>query len=98
MARSRHSIEQKLSALQMMKEEIYTWKEIMEAHDVSRDTLQLWKVKFETDGIDALKESKTWRPYTKEQKIAAVRDYLGGLTKLETLSKHQISNWSVLHK
>lgn len=98
MARSRHSIEQKLSALRMMEEETYTWKEIMETHDVSKDALRVWKVKFETGGIDALKESRTWRPYTKDQKIAAVRDYLGGLTKLETLSKHQISNWSVLHK
>jgi len=35
MARSRHTIEQKLSALRMMEEETYTWKEIMEAHGVS---------------------------------------------------------------
>ncbi|WP_138858676.1 MULTISPECIES: IS3 family transposase [Exiguobacterium] len=98
MTRSRHTIEQKLSALRMMNQGTYTWKEIREAHDVSMDTLQLWKVKFDTGGIDALKQSRTWKPYTKEQKIAAVRDYLGGLTKLETLSKHQISHWSVLHR
>ncbi len=82
MARSRHSNEQKLSVLRMMEEETYTWKEIMEAHDVSENTLREWKVKFDTGGIDALKESKTWRPYTKEQKIAAARDYLGGLSTL----------------
>lgn len=98
MAKSRHSIEQKLSALRMMEEETYTWKEIREAHDVSRHTLQVWKVKFDTGGIDALKESKTWRPYTKEQKIAAVRDYLNGSTRMEVLSKHHISSWSVLYR
>lgn len=98
MARSRHSIEQKLSALRMIEEETYTWKEIMEAHDVSENTLREWKVKFDTGGIDALKESKTWRPYTKEQKIAAARDYLGGLTATETLSKYHISSWSVLRR
>ena len=48
MARSRHTIEQKLSALRMMKEETHTWKEIMEAHGVSRHTIQVWKVKFDT--------------------------------------------------
>lgn len=98
MARSRHSIEQKMAALRMMEEETYTWKEIMEAHDVSWDTLQVWKVKFDTGGIDALKESRTWRHYTKEQKLAAVRDYLDGLSKMETLSKHDISSSSVLYR
>ena len=98
MARSRHTIEQKLSALRMMEEETYTWKEIMEAHGVSRHTLQVWKVKFDTGGIDALKESKAWKSYTKELKIAAVRDYLDGFTRMEVLSKYQISDWSVLRK
>jgi len=98
MARSQHTIEQKLSALRMMEEETYTWKEIMEAHGISRDTLQVWKVKFDTGGIDALKESRTWKRYTKELKIAAVRDYLDGFTRMEVLSKYQISNWSVLRK
>ncbi len=98
MARSRHTIEQKLSALRMMEEETYTWKEIMGAHGGSRHTLQVWKVKFDTGGIDALKESKAWKSYTKELKIAAVRDYLDGFTRMEVLSKYQISNWSVLRK
>lgn len=98
MARSRHSIEQKLSALRMMEEETYTWKEIQEAHDVSKDTLQLWKVKFDTGGIDALKESRTWKHYTKEQKIATVRDCLDELTEVGVLSKHQISSRSVLYR
>ncbi len=98
MKRSRHSIEQKLSTLRMMEEETYSWKEIMEAHDVSKRTLQLWKVKFETGGIDALKESRTWQLYTKEQKIAAVRDYLDGATTVEVLSTHQISSHSILYR
>lgn len=98
MARSRHSIEQKLSALRMMEEDTYTWREIMETHKVSENTLRVWKVKFDTGGIDALKESKTWKLYTKEQKLAAVRDYLDGATAVEVLSNHQISDWSVLRR
>ncbi len=42
MARSRHSIEQKLSALRMMEEGTCTWKEIEEAHDVYFDFKRLW--------------------------------------------------------
>ena len=97
MARSRHSIEQKLSALQMI-EETYTWEEVAETHDVSTVTLRVWKLKFDTSGIGALKELKTWKPYTKEQKIAAVRDYLDGLTIIEVLFKYQISSRSVLYR
>jgi transposase-like protein len=87
-----------MGAVRMMEEGIYSWKEIMEAHDVSWDTLRVWKAKFDTGGIDALNESRTQRLYTREQKIAAVRDYLDGLTKMETLSKHHISSWSVLYR
>ncbi|NYN20942.1 IS3 family transposase, partial [Salmonella enterica subsp. enterica serovar Typhimurium] len=74
------------------------WKEIMETHKVSKHALRIWKVKFDTGGVDALKESKTWKLYTKEQKIAAVRDYLDGVTTVEVLSRHQISDWSVLRR
>ncbi len=40
MARSRHTIEQKLAALRMVEEEMHTWKEIMETHHVSENTLR----------------------------------------------------------
>ncbi|WP_353048703.1 hypothetical protein [Exiguobacterium sp. s43] len=63
----------------MIEAETYTWKEIMETHDVSKDALRVWKVKFDTGGIDAWKESKTWKLYTKEQKLADRR----GRTKQE---------------
>ncbi len=66
----------------------------METHHVSENTLRVWKVKFATGGSDALKESK----YTKEQKIAAARDYLDGATTMEVLSNYQISDGSVLRK
>jgi len=41
MARSRHSIEQKLSVLRMMEEERFTLKEIEEARHVSKNTLRV---------------------------------------------------------
>lgn len=55
-------------------------------------------MKFDTGEIDALKESRTWKSYTKEQKVAAVRDYLDGFTRMEVLSKHHINSWSVLYR
>ena len=72
----------------MMEEETYTRKEIMETINVSENTIRMWKVKFNTVGIDAFKESKTWRFYTNEQKIATVRYYLDLVTTAEALSNH----------
>lgn len=92
MARSRYSIEQKLSALRMMEEENYTLKEVViKDYNISVYTLRLWKAKFDTDRIDALKESKTWRYCTMKKKITGVRDYLYGLTATETLSNITLS-------
>lgn len=82
----------------MMGAEKYTWKETEEAHHVSENTLRVWKAKFDIVVIDTVKESKTWNPYTKEQKIAAVHDYFDGATTIEVLSNHQISDGFVLRK
>lgn len=82
----------------MIEEETYKWNEILKTHKVSERILRIWKVKFDTGGIDALKESKTRKLYIKEQKIAAVRDYLDEATTVEILSNHQISDRSVLRR
>ncbi|TCI24810.1 hypothetical protein EVJ30_14355 [Exiguobacterium sp. SH5S13] len=47
MTRSRYSIEQKLSTLRLVEAEKYTGKEIEEAHQVSENTLRVWKAKFD---------------------------------------------------
>jgi len=39
MGRSKHTIEQKLTAVQMLKEGFHTWVEISEIYPISTDTL-----------------------------------------------------------
>ena len=97
MARSKHTVEQKLTVLQLIEEANYTISEICKMYKIDKTSVLRWQVKYETEGIEGLKESSVWKPYTKELKSAAVEDFLiHGLTKRETLVKYQISSQSVL--
>lgn len=99
MARSRHTVEQKLTVLQMAEDADYTIAEICNMYELSPRTIKRWQVKYQVDGMEGLKESTTWKPYAKELKEAAVQDYLANeITLLEILVKYQISNDSVLKK
>jgi len=99
MVRSKHTIEQKLLVLQMLKESEYTVKEICRINKLNITTLYLWQAKYQSEGLEGLKESTTWKPYTKELKEAAVQDYTCyGLTMNEVLVKYHISSSSVLRK
>lgn len=59
MARSKHSTEQKLSALRMLDSVMYTIREVCETHGVSKNTLKRRKKRLETDGIESLNESSS---------------------------------------
>lgn len=97
MGRSKHTIEQKLKVLQLMEEAKYTIGEICKMYMIGRSAVVSWKVKYETEGVEGLKESATWKPYTKELKESAVRDFVEhGLSIREILAKYQISSQSAL--
>lgn len=99
MARSKHTVDQKLAALKMVAEAEYTLTEICSLYSISEPTLKSWTIKYETEGIEGLKLSKTWKSYSKELKNLAVRDFLEHrLTIFEVLEKYQISSNSVLWK
>ncbi len=99
MGRSKHTIEQKLTAVQLLKEGFHTWVEISEIYQVSMDTLYQWQMKYETYGIEGLKEANSCKSYSKELKEAAVLDYLNhGLSKGAIILKYQISSRSVLSR
>ncbi|HEL1303159.1 TPA: transposase, partial [Streptococcus equi subsp. zooepidemicus] len=62
-------------------------------------TIKKWIRKYENSGIDGLKESRTWKQYSKELKEQAVQDYLNNLGSLETIiEKYHISSQSVLKR
>lgn len=99
MGRSKHTIEQKVIAVQMLKEGTHTWAEISEIYQISTDTLYQWQRKYETSGLEGLKESSYWKAYSKELMEAAVLDYLNhGLSKGAIVLKYEISSRSVLSR
>lgn len=73
----------------MLDSVMYTIREVCETHGVSKNTLKRRKKRLETDGIESLNESSSWKDYTKETKQSAVLDYIErGFTELEILSKY----------
>ena len=58
----------------MAEEANYSIEEICKIYKLCKYTLLHWQVKYETAGIEGLKESSTWKPYTKELKEAHTND------------------------
>lgn len=99
MARSNHSVEEKLQILHLLNEGDYSQRELCEKFSVAIKTIKQWKMKFDQDGVDGLIESTTWKKYSKELKLYAVEDFLHkDLPRLEILKKYNISSDSVLRK
>ena len=97
MARSKHPVEMKLQVLHLLNEGNYTQKELSEEFLVNESTIQMWKMKYDSVGVEGLTESKTWKSYPKELKEAAVEDYLQkNLPVIRILEKYEISDHSVL--
>ena len=97
MARSKHTIEVKLNVLHLLNEGYYSIKELCEKFLVTKQTIQIWKIKYEVHGVEGLIEATSWTKYSKELKLEAVEDYLKErLTLLEILAKYKISSISVL--
>lgn len=79
------------------KKEDFTIKELCSKYGISDETLYDWIDKFDKHGINGLRESKTWKSYSKELKRAAVKDYMSGeYSQREIIRKYEISSTSVL--
>ena len=94
--RSPTSLEVKLHAVQRYLEHksnpSYEAKQLR----VSKGAVKDWIRKYKADGLDGLKESNTWKTYSKELKLAAINDVLSGQLSLEgATKKHRISSFSV---
>ncbi|MGZ7253870.1 transposase, partial [Streptococcus pyogenes] len=56
-----------------------------------------WMMKYQTNGIEGLKESHTWKKYSSDLKKSAVEDYLDGKGSTNTIcQKYGISSTYVL--
>lgn len=95
--RSPKSVEEKLDVVMLYLNEGKSVSWLAKKSHVADNTIKEWIRKYNQDGMDGLKESRTWKKYSQELKEQAVLDYLEGLGSLATLvEKYGISHRSVL--
>ena len=61
---------------------------LTKAFEVNGDTIRNWIRMYQTDGVEGLKESHSWKKYTLELKEKAVTDYLTGRGSLSRSNFH----------
>lgn len=72
-------------------------KKIASIHNVSRAAIREWKYRLDKFGEKGLKESSSWKKYSKELKLSAIREYQSGLYSLrEITKKYEISDTKIL--
>lgn len=76
--RTNFTWEQRIEAVEMYLSGNYSYTEVAGKFGTIISTLKNWINSYKNNGIDGLKESRTWRKYPLELKHAAVSDYLSG--------------------
>lgn len=99
MSRKAYTPRFKMEVLQAWGDGSYTLAEILNKYKVSETAIREWKYRFDTFGSEGLKDSSTWKKYSKDIKLLAVSDYLfGNYSLFEVIRKYEISSHSVLRK
>jgi transposase-like protein len=94
---TKYTAEKKYEILAAYENGIETIQEIVVKYKISGDTFKKWRYKYSKYGIDGLRESNTWKIYSKELKELAVKDYISGqFSQREIAKKYEISHTSVL--
>lgn len=97
MSKRSYTVEKKYEIMKALDEQHSTY-ELETIHNVSHSTILEWKLKYDKYGLEVLKESSTWKKYSKELKLAAIKDCLTGNYSIrEVARKYEISSDSVLH-
>lgn len=97
--RSPFSLEVKIHAVQRCLEHMSNPNYEAKQLRVSKTTVKDWIRKYKAEGLDGLKKSNTWKSYSQELKLTAIKDVLSGHSSLtEATKKHRISSTSVLRK
>jgi transposase len=97
MSKRAHSIEDKIKIIKALDNGSHTLAELEFIYKVSDMSIYDWIYKYEKYGVEGLKESSTWKKYSKELKMAAVQDYLSGEYSLQEVArKYEISSTSSL--
>lgn len=97
--RSPTSLNEKVQAVQRCLKHVSNPSYEAKQLGVSHSSVRRWIKKYTTDGLEGLEESSTWKSYTPELKLAAVKEALSGRYSLtEVIEKYHISSDSVLTK
>ena len=97
MSKRTHSLEDKIRVIKALEEDSHSIAELESLYNVHNVTIYNWVYKYEKYGVEGLKESSTWREYSKELKLGAVKDYLSGEYSLrEVTRKYEIPSTSTL--
>ena len=86
--RSPKSVEEKLEVVHIYLEQGKSISILTKAFEVNGDTIRNWIRKYQTEGVEGLKESHSWKKYTSELKEKAVIDYLTGRGSLSRSNFH----------
>lgn len=97
--RSKYTAEEKYQIIKAYGDGVGSVEEVTSMYKISKYAFNNWRYNYEKYGMDGLKESKTWKRYSKELKENAVKDFLSGeFSKEEITKKYEISSTSVLRK
>jgi transposase len=99
MSKRGHSLQDKIQIIKAWKNESHTISELEFIYKVNNDSIYEWVYRYEKYGLEGLKESPSWKMYSKELKQMAVQDVLSGNYSIrEVTRKHEISSTSLLRK
>ncbi|ALC91698.1 transposase [Bacillus sp. FJAT-18017] len=99
MSKRAHSLEDKIKIIKALEDGSHTLSELELMYKVDNVSIYDWIYKYEKYGVEGLKESSTWKNYSKELKLAAVKDYLSGKSSMRDIArKYELSSTSVLRR
>ncbi|MBU5486559.1 helix-turn-helix domain-containing protein [Clostridium sp. MSJ-11] len=97
--RTKYTAEEKYEILMEYVNGTKSIQEIHTKYKISVYAFYKWKYKYETYGIDGLKESRTWKKYSKELKEQVVLEYLSGkYSQGELVKKYELTDKTLLKK
>lgn len=99
MSKRTHSLEDKIRVIKALEEGSHSIAELESIYNVHNVSIYDWVYKYEKYGVEGLKESPTWREYSKELKLEAVKNFLSEEYSLREITrKYDIPSTSTLRQ
>ena len=99
MSKRARPLEDKIMIVKALENGTSSISELESIYNVDRSVIRDCVYNYEKYGIKRLKESASWKGYSKELKLNSVKDYLSGEYPLrDVIRKYEISSSSVLRQ